>query len=217
MQVHKAVSLAFLSSRSSGYRNKAMKNKILSHLRSVSVPHFLIFTVLLLLALTIHVPGQQVARNFAPNSDRPVTTASVSIVSASVSIASMERRVFDLVNQERVQHGLRPVVWVDKIAAVARYYSNDMATNDFFSHTDRQGRRAGKRADELGVNDWKQISENIAWLTGSDPAGRVVTCWMNSPGHRRNILDPGSKESGIGLAIAADGKYYFTQVFMIRK
>jgi uncharacterized protein YkwD len=92
-----------------------------------------------------------------------------------------------------------------------------MATNNFFSHTDPQGRRSGKRADQLGVSDWKQIGENIAWLSGKDPAERVVRCWMQSSGHRENILTSSYRESGIGLSIAADGKYYFTQVFVRRR
>jgi uncharacterized protein YkwD len=102
------------------------------------------------------------------------------------------------------------------VAAVARYHSNNMVTYNFFSHIDPQGRRSDKRADQLGVR-WKDISENIAWVSGSDPATKVVRSWMQSAGHRENLLDPKLKESGIGLAIAPDGKYYFTQVFMVMK
>src|SRR6185295_10563733 len=103
-----------------------MKNKSLSHVFSVSLPHFYIVAVLVLLALTAHIAsGQQIARNFAPNGARPAPTE-------SASLASMERRVFDLVNAERLQRGLRPVVWVDRVAAVARYHSNNMVTNNFF-------------------------------------------------------------------------------------
>lgn len=187
-----------------------MKNKSVSILLPRILPHLYILAVLALLICTAHIAsGQQIARNFAPDSDRAAAE--------SVSVASIERRVFDLVNAERVQHGLRPVVWVDRVAAVARFHSNNMVTGNFFSHIDPQGRRSGKRADQLGVRDWKQISENIAWVSGQDPAASVVRCWMQSPGHRENILDPASKESGIGLSIAPDGKYYFTQVFMVRK
>jgi len=174
------------------------------------LPHFIIAAVLLLLALTVHVPGQQIAMSFAPGNG-PSTPVSMG---ESVRV-SMEQRVFDLVNEERVSHGLKPLVWVERIAAVARYHSDNMATQNFFAHEDLSGRRAGKRADQLGA-DWNRISENIAWLSGSDPAGRVVSAWMRSPGHRKNILDPAPRESGIGLAVSSEGKYFFTQVFIRR-
>jgi hypothetical protein len=154
------------------------------------LPHIFIVAVLVLLACTIHVPGQQRSLNFVPRNDRP-TSGSM----GEAMRVSMEQRVFDLVNSERVRHGLKPLVWVDRIAAVARYHSDNMATQNFFAHEDPSGRKAGKRADKLGA-DWNQISENIAWLSGSDPAGRVVQAWMKSPGHRRNILDSSPKESG---------------------
>ncbi|MEO7659119.1 MAG: CAP domain-containing protein, partial [Pyrinomonadaceae bacterium] len=74
------------------------------------------------------------------------------------------------------------------------------------------------RADQFGLNDWRRIGENIAWVMGhADPAVRVVECWMRSPGHRNNILDSNFREAGLGLAVANDGKYYFTQVFVKRK
>jgi uncharacterized protein YkwD len=174
--------------------------------------HLYIIAVLLLLALTAHIASaQQVARNYVPNIERGGRSGEVS------SLSSLERRVFDLVNNERVQAGLPALMWLDRVATVARYHSTNMATNNFFSHVDPQGRRSGKRADQLGVSDWKQIGENIAWLSGNDPAARVVRCWMQSPGHRQNILEGSYRESGIGLSIAADGKYYFTQVFIRRK
>jgi uncharacterized protein YkwD len=176
------------------------------------LPYLYILAALVLLLLTAHIgSAQQIARNFSPRDDQGVRSREVA------PLPSLERRVFDLVNNERLQAGLPALVWLDRVATVARYHSSNMATNNFFSHIDPQGRRSGKRADQLGVSDWKQIGENIAWLSGNDPAERVVRCWMQSPGHRQNIMDPIYRESGIGLSIAADGKYYFTQVFIRRK
>lgn len=175
------------------------------------LPHLMIIAVLLLLIFTVHVPGQQIARNRVVSDNRPAA------YSASSSSASIERRVFDLVNEVRAEHGLRPLVWVDMMAVVARNHSSNMASNNFFGHQDPQGRRTDKRLGEVGLNHWRQVSENIAWISGnSDPVGRVVKAWMQSPGHRSNILDPVSRESGIGLAVTPEGKYYFTQVFMRR-
>lgn len=176
------------------------------------LPHLYIAAVLLLLVLTAHMASaQSIASNFSPGYEPGGRSRE------AATLASLERRVFDLVNQERVRAGKPALVWLDRVATVARYHSTNMASNGFFSHVDPQGRRSGKRADQLGVSDWKQIGENIAWLSGSDPAARVVRSWMQSPGHRDNILNGGYRESGIGLSIAADGKYYFTQVFVRRK
>ena len=74
------------------------------------------------------------------------------------------------------------------------------------------------RAEDLGVRDWKAIGENIAYMKGyADPVAIAVEKWMESPAHKQNLLNASWVESGIGVAVAADGSYYFTQVFMIRK
>lgn len=201
-----------------------MKNTFLAHkplgflprLRSLSLsealPHLYVLAVLLLLALTAHIASaQSISSNFGPDYEPGVRSREV------FSPASLERRVFDLVNQERTRAGRPALTWLDRVATVARNHSSNMATNNFFSHLDPQGRRSDKRAEQLGVSDWKQIGENIAWLSGPDPAARVVKSWMQSPGHRDNIMNGTFTESGIGLSIAADGKYYFTQVFVRRR
>lgn len=132
--------------------------------------------------------------------------------------SSLEFRVFELVNAERIKNGRDALVWVEQAAAVARFHSVDMAQFDYLSHADTLGRNVDKRADKLGLNDWRLIGENIAWLSGyADPAARVVQSWMNSPGHRQNILQSKFREGGIGMALTPAGKYYFTQVFVSRK
>jgi uncharacterized protein YkwD len=197
----------FLAQKPSGFIPR-LKSLSLSDI----LPNLYVLAVLLLLALTAHIASaQSIATNFRPSYEPGARSREVA------TLASLERRVFDLVNQERVRAGKPALVWLDRVATVARYHSTNMSTNNFFSHVDPQGRRSGKRADQLGVSDWKQIGENIAWLSGSDPAARVVRSWMQSPGHRDNIMNGAYRESGIGLSIAADGKYYFTQVFVRRR
>ena len=127
----------------------------------------------------------------------------------------MERRVFGLVNQEREANGLRPLVWIEKAATVARFHSNSMATSGFLGHRDMAGKKVSDRADQFGLSNWTQIGENVVWISGyEDPAARAVYCWMKSSGHRKNILDRKYSETGLGLSIGDDGKYYFTQVFV---
>ena len=71
------------------------------------------------------------------------------------------------------------------------------------------------RADDRGVRNWQSIGENIAYARGfSDPIGKTVQLWLDSPSHRDNLLDSNWQESAVGVAVAEDGSYYFTQVFL---
>jgi uncharacterized protein YkwD len=137
--------------------------------------------------------------------------------SRAMSVESIEHRVFDLINDERIKNGLQPLIWTDKSAITARFHSANMSQTSYFSHKDLIGNRVEDRLNKFGVTDWRMAGENIAWISGyDDPTARVVESWMNSPGHRKNILQPKYRESGIGLAITDDHKFYFTQVFVSR-
>lgn len=127
----------------------------------------------------------------------------------------VERQVFELINLKRSENGLPPLVWNEKTAGVARLHSANMAQFKFFSHRGLDGKTVDKRADSLGLKRWRMIGENIAALRGyREPLSQVVECWMRSPGHRANLLRENWRESGIGVAVAPDGTYYFTQVFL---
>lgn len=138
--------------------------------------------------------------------------------STGVDIASIERIAFDLLNAKRMENGLSPLVWSDEVAAVARRHSQDMVNFQYFSHKDLNGNYVSDRADNAGIRRWKAIGENIAFNRGyKDPIGRAVELWMESESHRHNLLDSHWRESGIGIAIAKDGSYFLTQVFLLRK
>lgn len=129
----------------------------------------------------------------------------------------LERKAFELLNQERISGGLMPLKWNNEMAKIARYHSENMARGNYFSHREADGSMVNDRADLFGMSDWKSIGENIAFNRGFKlPADSACQQWMNSPAHRDNILDKRWKEAGIGVAIAADGAYYFTQVFILK-
>lgn len=140
-------------------------------------------------------------------------------VKKEISIHDLELQAFQLLNQKRVENGLKPVVWNDEIAKIARVHSQNMATYNFFSHQGLDGLTVDKRADAFGLSNWRKIGENIAYNRGyKDPVEFAVIRWMQSESHRDNLLSDKWKESGVGVAVAPDGKtYYFTQVFMLRK
>lgn len=117
-----------------------------------------------------------------------------------------ERQIFDLANSARVQRGLPPLEWNEEAASVARSHSKDMLSNNFFSHTSPNTGSMGDRLKKAGIN-YRTAGENIAY--GQSDSINAHEGWMNSPGHRQNILSKDFKTLGVGVA----GKYY-TQNFV---
>ena len=147
--------------------------------------------------------------------DKKATGVRSSVI---VNMARAERSAFDLINQNRLKKGLRPLIWSNELAAVARLHSQNMAEFKFFSHRGLDNKLVSDRADTLGLGKWKAIGENIAFNRGfNDPVGKTVELWLDSPTHKLNMFDPNWRESAVGVAKAEDGSYYFTQVFLARK
>ncbi len=136
----------------------------------------------------------------------------------SFDIASLENQVFIVINQKRAEYGLKSLVWDEQAAAIARLHSSNMANFNFFSHVGMDGKHVDNRADSIGLRNWRMIGENIAYNSGFDnPVERAVLGWMQSDGHRNNILRNKWKETGIGISVSAQGKFFITQVFLQRK
>ncbi len=130
---------------------------------------------------------------------------------------ALERRAFELINRQRATNGLESLTWSDDAARIARLHSENMANYNFFSHAGLDGSMVNDRADSFGVRKWRAIGENIAYNQGfENPVEFAVERWMQSPKHRDNLLNSRWKESGIGIAVTADGTYYFTEVFLAR-
>ncbi len=130
---------------------------------------------------------------------------------------TLERKAFDLINKRREERGLAKLIWNAKVAELARVHSQNMARHSFFSHVGLNGRMIDQRANDFGLSKWRSIGENIAFSKGfSNPAEFAVKRWMLSDGHRRNLLHTMWTESGIGMARTEDGKYFLTQVFMVK-
>ena len=133
-------------------------------------------------------------------------------------ILDFEKTAFALVNQKRAENNLAPLAWSDEVAKLARLHSENMVKFNFFSHKGADGKMVDNRADAMGLTKWTLIGENIAYNRGyKNPIETAVEKWLLSPVHRQNILDDRWKEGAVGIAVAADGTYYFTQVFLRRK
>lgn len=126
-------------------------------------------------------------------------------------VKAMENEVVRLVNIERGKYGLAPLKNNWELARVARYKSQDMKNKNYFSHTSPTYGSPFQMMQHFGIV-YRTAGENIAM--GQRTAQEVVTAWMNSPGHRANILKRDFTEIGVGLA--KDGSNYWTQMFIGR-
>ncbi|MFF4212584.1 CAP domain-containing protein [Streptomyces sp. NPDC001796] len=144
----------------------------------------------------------------APPSQEP-TTAPVTIPSQKVtSEAAAAAEVIKLVNQERAKVGCSPVTPNGPLRKLAEAFSEDMAARNFFDHTDPDGKDPWQRAAVLGITDLG--GENIA--RGQASPQDVMDAWMNSPGHRANILNCDFTTLGVGVHFGSGGPWW-TQDF----
>ena len=120
----------------------------------------------------------------------------------------LEGEVLSLVNEQRAAAGCDAVRADAALAAVARAHSADMRNRNFFGHTNPDGLSPFDRARKAGVTYAR--AENIA--RGQADAAAVMQGWMNSPGHRQNILDCTLRTLGVGVA-AGPGGPWWTQLF----
>ena len=155
-----------------------------------------------------------------------------------ISVSRLETSIHALINAERRKNGLAALSWDASLAAVARSHSSDMAKRTYFDHYSPEGFDFSKRYQRDGyscaIRSGRTIytgAENIAqnylaasvttvngeefsdWNSEDTIAESTVKGWMNSAGHRKNILTPVFLHEGIGIFISTDGKVYITQNF----
>ncbi|MGW1711947.1 CAP domain-containing protein [Streptomyces sp. NPDC002156] len=122
--------------------------------------------------------------------------------------AAAEAEVLKLVNEERAKVGCSAVAANSALRELAEAFSDDMAARDFFDHTDPDGLSPWDRADKAGITSLG--GENIA--RGQADAAAVMEAWMNSPGHKANILNCDFKTLGVGVHFGSGGPWW-TQDF----
>lgn len=145
--------------------------------------------------------------------DSPASAAET----AKTNISKLEQKVLELINEQRAAQNLEPLRWSEAAAKIARLHAEDMARFKFFNHVGRDGLSVDERADANGLSKWRAIGENIAYNRGfENPAEFALSGWLKSAPHRQNLLNDRWRETGIGVALADDGTYYFTQVFLVR-
>jgi uncharacterized protein YkwD len=141
----------------------------------------------------------------AKTSVAPAPCANTDVAPTADNVAVVAAAILCLHNQIRAQAGLPALKANVKLAKAAVNHSSDMVNEGFFDHTNPAGATFVDRIVNAGYvkrNDGWTLGENLAWGTGdlSTPAG-VMNAWMNSAGHKANILKRGYKEVGIGIRL----------------
>lgn len=126
-------------------------------------------------------------------------------------IKAQENEVIRLVNVERSKRGLQTLTQNWELSRVARMKSQDMANKGYFSHQSPTYGSPFKMMESFGIR-FSSAGENIAY--GQRTPQEVMNAWMNSPGHRANILSPSYTQIGVGLAKNKNGVLYWTQMFI---
>jgi RNA polymerase sigma factor (sigma-70 family) len=142
----------------------------------------------------------------------PTAAASVRPSPTKAAPATLETQMLALVNQARKGAGCKPLRAEPKLDSAARLHSADMAKRNYFSHETPEGVTPWDRARAAGYD--QPSAENIA--AGNSDVRATFEQWMNSPGHRANILDCSSRAMGVGRATGGTYRYYWTQMLGYR-
>lgn len=147
--------------------------------------------------------------------EEPQKIAAPSSSEADSYIAEIEQAIFTRVNKERSENGLAPLSYNNTMENYARLKSKDMGDRGYFDHANPEGEliTAQMKRDGVNYNSW---GENIAYIqrdsTNASLADQFMTNWMNSPGHRANILSGNFASIGVGV-YKVGNTYYATQEF----
>ena len=128
----------------------------------------------------------------------------------STSMNSDEKEVFDLINKQRTQNGLSPLKENSELQRVARIKAQDMVNNNYFSHTSPTYGSPFDMMKSFKIS-YNTAGENIAGNTSNSAA---VTAWMNSPGHKANILNGNFNQTGIGVVKGSKYGKIYVQMFI---
>ncbi len=140
------------------------------------------------------------------NSTGTTTTPAAS----NSNLAADEKLAFDLLNADRASNGLKALKFNSQLTNLGEKYAQDMINRNFFAHTNPEGQSPFDRMQQAGIS-YNSAGENIAINSNVTAAEKA---FMNSSGHRANILNTGYTEVGIGVRYDAKGSAYVVQEFI---
>ncbi len=143
-----------------------------------------------------------------PTSPQPVAPGTTTVPFA---FSGWQAQMLAELNANRANAGVGPLAACATLESAAQDHTADQAATNVMSHTGSDGSDIGTRADRAGYIGWTNLGENVAY--GYTSVDDVMTAWMNSPGHRANILDPAFHDVGLAEVASSSGVEYWTQDF----
>ncbi|MFF9839814.1 CAP domain-containing protein [Streptomyces sp. NPDC013740] len=135
----------------------------------------------------------------------PVADAVPAVAGSAGSAGQYVDQIVALVNTEREKAGCSPLRSDAKLRTAAQEHADDMSARHYYAHESPEGRNAGDRISAAGYT-WSTWGENIH--RGPHTPAQAVEDWMNSEGHRRNILNCAFEDIGVGVTLAANGPWW---------
>jgi hypothetical protein len=145
-----------------------------------------------------------------------VVAPGTAAAAGGMTISEAELAMVDALNVDRTTRGLVPVRVDSRLMAIARARSVDMATKDYFSHTQPDGRNVFDMISALKIT-WYYAGEIIAWNNSPTLETSIAaanTGWLNSPKHKAIVVSTSVNYVGVGLALGSNGKKIWTAVYM---
>lgn len=166
-----------------------------------------ILSVFAVFLLWSSVPGENIAAAASQNIQE---NSSLSILSEFTSMSSDQRQALKLLNDDRKKRNLVPLQYNPQLAKLAESYAHDMIDRDFFSHRNPEGKSPFERMKEKQIA-FNYAGENIAF---NESVYSAQQAFMQSPGHKANILNPNYTQVGIGVVKSPTGRIYVVQEFI---
>lgn len=175
-----------------------------------------VFILLVALCTVVTLPFAQQAYAALPVRIMIPIAAREPAVVVSDFWSDLERQTVAEVNRRRQANGCGSLTLNRELSVAAKRHSKDMATKNFFSHTGSDGSTFVQRIRDAGYVPYKQIAENLA--AGYATPQSVVQGWMDSAGHRANMLNCAYRDIGVGLEINPNSqyRYYWTTTFGVK-
>jgi uncharacterized protein YkwD len=161
-------------------------------------------------AVAVAVTALPTTAPSAPADASPTGSASTT-VAPRIDPSAYGRRVLALTNKQRHAHHCPALHWQDQLQRSAQLHTNLMAARDVLSHLLANELGLVARILRVGYHPWHRLAENIA--VGYPTPSTVMTAWMHSPEHRRNILDCSLRDLGVGIKQDSSGTVWWTQDF----
>lgn len=160
------------------------------------------------------VPLRAVSEAAGANVEWEEETRTVKITAQDSDFEEWAMQVLELTNKERAKRDMNPLEWDNSLARLAENHCNDMINRGFFAHNNPDGETPFDRMKKAGILYW-MAGENIA--AGQYSPEAVIESWMNSAGHRKNILNPDFKSLGVGVVRGGHYGVYWAQEFALLK